>query len=416
MPIIILILLFSLNHSFSQTKSNKNFEVAEAYFNLGEYSNAIEYYQAVYKKNRSIDIARKIAKCFYLKRDRINAETWFLKVVKSKKYTSNDIIDYFSAAKFNGNYGSAKNILSKFLQADSLSRSLIETCDSSIVWLKNPEGHFLENMKGINTEYSEIAPVYYKDGLVYASTREGKIIKKKNGFSKEPYYDLYLIQKKDSGSFGIPSSFSFFLNTETHEGPVTFNKDFTEIYITRCDGGKQIKNNHLKMYKAKKKLVGWSEPEHFMINDSAYSFGHPSISTDERLFFFASDIPGGYGGVDIYVCILIDSAKWSMPINLGPKVNTEYNELFPFIHQTGILYYSSDRITGMGGFDIYSASVINGVWQNVKNLKSPINSSQDDFSFILNERGSEGYLSSNRKGGKGGEDIYRVKLEIPLSK
>ncbi|HEX8547397.1 MAG TPA: hypothetical protein VF691_10580 [Cytophagaceae bacterium] len=403
-------------NSFTQ-KVSKDLEVANAYFEIGEYAKAREYYLISYGQSHSPTVAKNIAKCNYIIRDYLEAEVWFNKIYRSKDFTSLDLKDFCDVLKMNGKYNLAKTVAKNLIETNEykeLGEALVSSCDSALNWIQSDNEYKVSPLKKINTEYSEIAPTFYKDGIVFCTTREKNLIKKKTGFSDEPFYNLYFAWS-DSNKVWRSGTFSIFLNTTDHEGPVTFNKNHDNIYLTRCRGGQSkldsLKTNHLKLYKAYKQGIGWSKPEQFMINDSIYSFGHPSISDDEKIFFFASNMAGGYGGTDIYACFKIDSTKWSLPINLGPNINSEYNELFPFIHNEGKLYFSSDTPLGVGGYDIYHSAIVDGEWQTPVNMKFPINSSQDDYSYILDEKKSKGFLSSNRKGGKGKEDLYLIQLK-----
>ncbi len=406
---------------YSQRQS-KDIAVAQAHFDVGEYAKAKEYYCIVYAQKHDIVVARSIARCSYLIRDYQQAEAWYNRIYKSKSYDTADITAYCEILKMNEKYNLAREIVNNFLDSTLIqetARIILRSCDSSLKWMSHKEVLSIIPLKGINTEYSEISPAFYKNGIVYNSTMEKKILKKKAGLTDEPFYDLYF-GWGDSNDHWHSTIFSVFLNSSDHEGSVTFNKAFDQIYLTRCRSNltrqDSVGTNHLKLYKAHKLGLGWSKPEQFMINDSVYSFGHPSISADEKIFFFSSNMPGGLGGVDIYACFKVDSLRWSLPVNLGPQINSSYNELFPFIHTDGRLFFSSDNPSGMGGYDIYYSVVVNDTWNIPVNMKYPINSSQDDFSFILDEEKTTGYLTSNRKGGKGKEDIYRIKYNTDLRK
>jgi outer membrane protein OmpA-like peptidoglycan-associated protein len=166
----------------------------------------------------------------------------------------------------------------------------------------------------------------------------------------------------------------------------------------------------LKMYSQYKEDKGWSDAVEFIYNNNEYSTGHPSLSADGQSLYFASDRPGGFGGVDIYVC-KNELGRWSAPLNMGPEINTEGNEMFPYISSNNTLYYSSNGRKGLGGLDIYSSSNKDGQWSRPQNLGYPINTSKDDFGITTNETGEEGYFSSNRGST---DDIYSFRKECRI--
>jgi hypothetical protein len=240
------------------------------------------------------------------------------------------------------------------------------------------------------------------------------IIRKKIGERNQPYYNLYSTSQQGR-TWTKPMKFSSILNTFHHEGAVTFSKDFKDIYITR-GGTKTYKDqeiHYLKLYKSSHNGTNWSKPSYFLLNDSTASFGHPHLALNDKVFLFASDLLDGYGGTDLYICFKEENG-WTLPINLGPNINTKEDELYPFLTDKGVLFFSSNGHIGMGGFDLYKSKLINGEWSPAKNLEKPINTSFDDFSFIVNDSTKIGYFSSNRLGGKGAEDLYQVEVTSSL--
>lgn len=208
--------------------------------------------------------------------------------------------------------------------------------------------------------------------------------------------------------------FSSYLNTGTHESSVSFSGDGNQVFFTQHSekvGSEALNANVARMKLFYLERVGgrWGNPHTFIFNDSTVSFAHPYLSKNGKIFFFVSDMAGGVGGTDIYFCVN-DSAKgWSAPTNIGAPINTKGNELYPFYDEiNNVLYFSSDTHPGMGGYDIFRAD-LDSEPIAISNVKAPINSSYDDFSLIFDKTLSYGFLSSNRKGGKGLEDIYIVK-------
>jgi outer membrane protein OmpA-like peptidoglycan-associated protein len=206
--------------------------------------------------------------------------------------------------------------------------------------------------------------------------------------------------------------FSKSINSKYHEGPVTFFKDYKKIVFTRnnYNKGRAKKSdkgvNMLKLFIASKKGNKWTDIKELPINSDQYSTGHPALSPDNRKMYFVSDMPGGFGGTDIYVVDYRDGS-WGVPVNLGREINTEGNEMFPFVDEAGNFYFASDGHAGLGGLDMFYVEFRNGVpFGGVENLGAPINSTKDDFGFITDAQRSHGYFSSNRRKGYSDDNIY----------
>ncbi len=215
--------------------------------------------------------------------------------------------------------------------------------------------------------------------------------------------------------------FSRTLNTKYHEGPATFSRDGSRIIFTRnnYNNGRYNKSsdgvNKLKLYTAEQTNGNWKKIEELPFNSDEYSTGHPSLSKDDQLLYFSSDMPGGFGGTDIYVCRWVGS-KWGTPVNLGTEVNTKGNEMFPFADEKGNLYFSSDGQPGMGGLDLFYANLTDNGQQVrwIQNLGEPINSNKDDFGIVTDGDRRTGFFSSNRKHGGEDDDLYRFNREGPM--
>ncbi|MEL6919023.1 MAG: OmpA family protein, partial [Bacteroidota bacterium] len=211
--------------------------------------------------------------------------------------------------------------------------------------------------------------------------------------------------------------FSKKINTKYHEASVTFSPDNTTMYFTRNNYGKKLKRdkngiNHLKIYTSNKVDGEWTEAREVSFNSDTYSTGHPALSPDGKQLYFVSDMPGSIGATDIFVVDVLENGSFSEPRNLGPEINTEQKEMFPFINNKK-LYFSSNGHVGLGGLDVYEVAFDEEEgFQEVKNVGKPINSNKDDFSYIVDEETQKGYFASNRQGGKGDDDIYSFKRLI----
>lgn len=261
-----------------------------------------------------------------------------------------------------------------------------------------------------NSVLSDIGPAFYKNGLVFGSVRSPRVSGPEE--PADPFYDLYYVEMQNGHfDFSEPASFSDRINSRVHEAIVTFNTDATMIYFTRNQRGD---NEHSSATAAKLEIVyaesedgiRWSDLQLLPFHSPKYSIAHPSLSPDGAMLFFSSDMPGGFGGKDIYVSQK-RGAFWDDPVNLGPLVNTEGDEMFPYYHPSGKLYFSSDGQVGLGGQDIFSTSPNKaGVWDNIENVGAPINTEFDDYGIIVSPEETYGYFTSNRPGGKGKDDIY----------
>ncbi len=278
---------------------------------------------------------------------------------------------------------------------------------------EDPNQVRIHNAILINTEHREFSPAFYQNGIVYVTSRRNS--GPRDPKTGETYLELFYAELDVEGMPMKPQEFSIYLNSRAHEGPVSFNRSGDKLYFTRNNMHKGVRQadkkglSRLKIYEATKGTFDWENVRELPFNSDEYSVMHPALSADGRRLYFASDMPGGYGGFDLYMSEKVGDA-WSLPINLGPDINTPGNEAFPFMHESGILFFSSTGHKGMGGLDLFMVNISGSKWSKVSNLGQPFNSPRDDFGFILNPEGTLGFLSSNRAGGYGKDDIYQLRL------
>lgn len=272
----------------------------------------------------------------------------------------------------------------------------------------------LKNAVLINTPQLEFSPAFYQNGIVFVSSRfKNGAVDEKIG---ETFFELFYAQLDKNGNPLAPESFSVTINSQLHEGPVTFDRGGTLMYFTRNNSNQGVSKadskdvSRIKIYEATKGKFDWENVKELPFNNDEYSCFHPSLSPDGRRLYFSSDMPGGYGGYDLYFAERRGNS-WSTPINLGPEINSPGNEAFPFIHESGYLFFSSNgRKDGIGGLDVYMINIGSSSWGEVSNLGRPFNSPNDDLGFILDEEGDYGFFASDRAGGYGKDDIYRFEL------
>lgn len=272
----------------------------------------------------------------------------------------------------------------------------------------------------VNSEDLEFSPAYYHDGLVFVTSRS--VQSKKDEQINEPFFELYYAGLLPNGEPMTPWFFSPNLNSRLHEGPVTFSPDYGTIYFTRNNirNGEAVKDEdgkvHLQIFQAVKSPEDWTDLTVLPFNSDSYNCAHPALSPDGHILFFSSDMPGGYGGMDLYKVEFYDNT-WGTPVNLGPTINTSGNEIFPFIHESNTLFFASDGHEGKGGLDIFMVKPFEVVPQ-LYNLGTPFNSEADDLGILVSTDGKRGYFTSARPGGQGKDDIYRFETPdglIPAS-
>ncbi|NDV14610.1 OmpA family protein [Muricauda sp. TY007] len=286
------------------------------------------------------------------------------------------------------------------------------------------EGAYTVKIKnlGINSRYSDFSPMFHNGSdIVYASAKDTLFLtSRRYRRTNQPFLDLYVAKSKNKeGDLSSPRKFSKKINTKYHEASMAFSPDQKTIYFTRNNYGKRLKRgkngiNHLKIYRSQFTNGEWGKAEELPFNSEDYSTGHPTISPDGTKMYFVSDRPGGFGETDIYVVDIIENGGFSEPKNLGRTINTEDKEMFPYVVENA-LYFSSNRPMGFGGLDVYRSDGANGDFGIGVNLGKPINSNKDDFSYIVDATGERGYFASNRKGGKGDDDIYSFKYTLNLN-
>ncbi len=381
-------------------------------FNAYEYHDAIKYYKTAVSSNPS-DTASlvRLAECYQIIRDYANAEIYFAKAASMPGTGARVLYRYGEILKNNGKIDEART---EFLKATILdpadSNAAREVRYCNMLKRKFYIDYPVKPVNAVNSEHSDFSPAAYGDDLVFVSDRNPDIVNMAHsGATGGNFYKIYLAHS-GAGGFGKPEPFPLTDNktlTECSLGPVSFSADGKEMFYTEV---KSTRKNHFinqaKIYSCEKKGNGWSDAVAFPYNSDSYSVMDPVLSADGRTLYFSSDMPGGYGGCDLYACQRMQNGNWSQPKNLGDEVNTPGNEAFPYIRSDGVLFFSSDRHFNFGGLDIFSAGYVNGKWTNVQNLGPDVNSSTDDFGICFNRNNRSGYFTSNRKGGAGLDDIY----------
>ncbi len=415
---LLIISLFSLSNLFAQSNLTKK---ADRLFDRFEFVKAAEEYLKLTKNNNNdYYIISKLADSYYNIFDTKNAEKWYAKIIEEND--SEIIYKYSQMLKANGKYKESNiwmNRFSKMKPYDSRAIAFRNTPNYIDKIIEKGEKFNIQNLS-INSEFSDFGSTLYENKLYFISSEKPGFLEKPYAWSNEGYLNLYSTVISDNGSYLGRVEFSD-LNSKFHEGIISFSKDGKTAYFTResfyekeYEKGKNsnTKYSQLYLYKATKMNNKWVSIEALSINDKNYSNKNPMVGPDGKYLYFSSNMPGGYGLYDLYRSKINEDGSVGEPKNLGQKINTEGQEGFPFMSDEGILYFSSDGHLGLGGLDIFYTKVLDAKWSNIRNLGIPVNSAADDFAFIL--KGDDGYVSSNRPGGVGGDDIYAIKKIKPL--
>ncbi|MFZ4546168.1 MAG: OmpA family protein [Bacteroidales bacterium] len=420
--ILTIILLFP---AFLQAQS-----IAKARRQMDEYNyiNAIEILKkAVLDDRRKNDAIPLLAECYRIKREIGKAKETYAIAITLPSVKPEYYYYYAEALQLSGDYLGAKIMFQKYAEknpTDPRRKQYIANCDSVLMkWRQFSTEYEVKIDSNINTNANDFGPSFYQGKLIFASDYAGTETKKIYNWTGYGYLDIMQASPKVYGDFygamNPPTKFDSKFNKQYHDGPATFSSDGRSIYFTRSSNSnyKQeglFKTSLLQVFYCHKTDTTWGEVKPFYLNKPEYSVGHPALSFNGQTLYFASDMPGGEGGTDIYLCKR-EGDGWGGPIKLGPMVNTKGNEMFPYACEDGSLFFASDGQPGFGGLDIFSTKNINGRWTTPVNLKGPINGSYDDFAIAFAPGLKNGFFSSNRPNGIGNDDIYAFRKMDPIA-
>ncbi len=417
------IFLFALSSTFMVAQK----KLADKFFGNFAYIKATELYEEAVKKGDSSEhVLTRLGDCYYNNSKSEEAAFWYGKAVnKYNKINPEYIFKYIQSLRSIKDYKEADKWLVKFKEIQG-SDSRVKDLDANNLDLYEELASTenvvvkIENLP-FNTEFSDFGG-YIANGVLYFASARDTQVKKRYGWNDEPFLDIYQVTVTDSNGKIEYSEADFInsskINTPYHEASVAITNDGQTMYFTRDNLDRRNKldydrkgTSHLKLYKATLENEQWTDVVELPFNDKYFSNGHPALSPDNKKLYFVSDRDGGFGQTDIYEVDILENGKYSDPKNLGPNVNTEGREMFPFVSKDNTLYFSSDGYLNLGLLDIYKSNVLIDVSAEPENLGAPYNSSYDDFAFYMNDGSKTGYLSSNRPGGKGSDDIYGFNAE-----
>ncbi|WP_077404727.1 OmpA family protein [Cellulophaga omnivescoria] len=421
--VLLAILFFTVGNTSAQEKL---IEKANNKYKSYAFSPAIDIYTKVIEKGFvSAELLSKLANSYYFNADYKKASEIYQKLVSEFEadVTAEQYFKYAQTLRTLGEYDKSNAILEKFYDVASSGEKALFAKDTvaSFNKIKANTDKFKISKFKYNSVHNEFAPTFFKEGLLFSSDRDtGNFAKYRHTWNSRDFLDLYKVNV-DSVSFNKVIKLDKNVNTRYHESTSAITKDGTTMYFTRNNykDGKKVKDRdgvvRLKIFRADYVNGIWTNITELPFNSDDYSVAHPTLSTDEKTLYFASNMPGTLGMSDIFSVSINDDDTYGTPLNLGNKINTEERETFPYVSNEGILYFSSDGHLGLGGLDIFATKIANNNFTgSIVNVGEPVNSNMDDFTFIFDSENRNGYFASNRKGGLGEDDIYAVVENEPL--
>uniref|UniRef100_UPI0040266351 PorE family type IX secretion system protein n=1 Tax=Candidatus Limisoma sp. TaxID=3076476 RepID=UPI0040266351 len=397
---------------------------ADAQFQRGEYYDASVTYKKVYNKLRKKEerpqrgeVAFKMGRCYRLLNMSARASAAFQNALRYEYPDSTTHFMLAQALHADGKYAAALRSYDKYLEFcpdDSLAINCAEGCRTAQEIRVRGSRYVVKQAKLFNSRRADFCPMYLGadcDQIYYTSTTEKATGDKKSEITGMKNADVFFSKKNEKGEWERPEPVEGELNTEFDEGIVAFSPDAQTMYLTKARRELNAPTS-VEIYTSTRSDAKWSAPVKFEITaDTLSTFGHPAVSPDGEYLYFVSDMPGGYGGKDIWR-ISLKERQGSL-VNLGPDINTEGNDDFPYVRSDGSLYFSSDGHPGMGGLDIFRATAVGDPadlrWK-VENMGFPINSAGDDFGITFG-KGEDGFFSSNRGDARGYDHIYSFEYD-----
>lgn len=391
------------------------------------YADAIQSYENLVEEGSSdSDVYKNLANANYLNANYKEAADWYTKLfaMDVADTDSEDMYRFAQSLKSTGDYKGSKEWMQKFKAAasDDIRAQNFANNTDFLEDIERLSGRYTIENLSINSAASDFAPAFDGKSLIFSTARDtGTVSRKVHGWNNKPFLNLYKASQDEDGTLGLPIKLSKNLNKKTHESSTAFTADGATMYFTRnnSENGRFARDedgvSRLNIYRATLQDGEWKNIMALPFNGDAHSTAHPTLNADETKLYFASDREGSLGQSDIFVVDILENGTFSAPKNLGNTINTEARETFPFVTDSGILYFASDGHPGLGGLDIFAVDLKDSVSQKTVNLGKPVNGGEDDFSFIINEENKKGFFASNRDGGMGSDDIYRFTETEPIA-
>lgn len=400
---------------------------ADNAFEKKNYALANELYQKALKDTKDKKLIAyidfQVAECYRYANKYLQANEWYKKAVDARynDLTKTMYFNYANMLMMAGDYKLAKKMYKQHMlknPKDEYAKLKMKSCDFADTTKTMDDVYEVRNVQELNTKYNDFAPAACKDKIIFASSRFSKDSTVYT-YTGDGFEDLYETRLNQTSNIWAPPIKLTGINTKYNDGTFTFDANRNTAYIMQCNGKKGVeKNCNIYTSEYNEGTNSWSTPKKFQYSSSSYSSGHPTISPDGNTLYFSSNNPVGKGGTDIWMTKRnLETNKWEEPINIGPPINTPYNEMFPYMFDETGLYFASDGHLGFGGLDLYYSEKKDSVFEKPKNLKTPFNSSGDDFGIVVLTPNS-GFFTSNRPGGVGDDDLYFYdfkKIEIIAS-
>ena len=423
--LIILSALFIFMSSDLYAQRRNPAKNADLAFGRKQYTEAADRYKKAYRKTRRNKdernrISFQMAECYRLIGLTKRAEPYYKRLLKTEYPNTHPEVYLYLADtyKMNQKYKDAiemYEIYAEKVPEDPRGQLGAETTRMIEEWMENPSKYQLTEMKKVNsTKDSDYGACWINTNyneIIFTSNRDAATGKEKDGITGQEFADFFISKQDRKGDWSTPvlADEGENINTEASEGSPFMNSKYTKLYFTRCQNGAHRKNG-CQIMVAGKSGGSFSEarPVEIAGVDTLDIVGHPTLSSDELIMYFAAERKGGFGGNDIYVAMRDNATEaFKHPFNLGERINTAGNEVFPFLRYDTVLYFASDGHGGMGGLDIFVSSMDTaGEWGEPRNLKYPINSTGDDFAIMFHPTEERGFISSNRGNSRGLDNIY----------
>jgi outer membrane protein OmpA-like peptidoglycan-associated protein len=400
---------------------NKDTKKADGFYDRLAYTDAADEYQKLLKRNKGDRyVYERLANSYFFINESKKAETYYKRVVKGRNVKPATVFNYAQSLKANGKYAESNEWMRKFAEMkpnDNRAMEFMKNPDYLPQLLEKRPKFTATNMTDLNSEFSDFGGFMIGKDFYFTSARNTS--RKTYDWNDEPFLDLYKAGKVGEAAIKNATLLNGEVNTKYHEANAVVTQDGKRMYFDRNDynDGDYEKNeegiNQINLYYAENVNGEWKDVQLAPFNSSEFSTGHPALSPDGKTLYFSSDRPGGQGMSDIYQVSVSDSI-FGNPTPVMGSINTEGTEAFPYVDSNGTMYFSSNGHLGIGGLDVFYTEANGNSFGKVKNMGNVINSQDDDFAFIFDGNTQEGFVSSNRQGGQGSDDIYKVKQIEPL--
>jgi outer membrane protein OmpA-like peptidoglycan-associated protein/tetratricopeptide (TPR) repeat protein len=396
---------------FSQSASLRN---ANKLFSSKLYQEAILKYESILKKDPSnVEALSNLGDCYRLTNDNKGQLKCYGKLVDAGKAEEKQKLYYGQALLESGSLDEAKKVFDTY-QADNRGEMFIKAINDFEKFSKNADAYKVERLS-FNSKYDDFGAVsFFDDKVLFASNiTKPTWVTTRHGWTGKSYNHIYMTQKDAKGKYSKPVVFLTDIASKYNDGPLCVSRDSQYVFITRNSFKKKEKSEDgsqkLHIYQAKIEKGFVKEALELKFNNKEFNCAHPAISGDGKTLYFSSDMGGGKGGMDIWYCKLDESGAWGTPINMGETVNTEGNEVFPYVTNDNVLYFASNGHSGIGGLDVFESVIKDEKAGKSYNMGKPINTEHDDFAYNL-ITDTTAFISSNRKSGGMNDDIYSVQI------